>query len=142
MLCLSFREFTALTEVLQGDVVQLVNIREFTALTEVLQGDVVQLVNAVARILSLHLKAAFLLQRQGSSTHAICILVFHTLTPRCGFGADTMTEPFPIDLKKYEEVELDLWKHETLPAHLKAKLAANVELCSDSIVFFTACGSA
>ena len=45
MLCLSFREFTALTEVLQGDVVQLVNIREFTALTEVLQGDVVQLVN-------------------------------------------------------------------------------------------------
>lgn len=39
-------------------------------------------------------------------------------------------------------MELDPWKHETLPADLKASIAANVELARDAIVFFTACGSA
>eukprot|EP00961_Rhodomonas_salina_P152666 2054585-Rhodomonas_salina.1 len=46
------------------------------------------------------------------------------------FWAETMTEPFPIDLKKFQEVELDPWKHETLPADLKASIAANVEVAA------------
>ena len=45
-------------------------------------------------------------------------------------------------MSKYKEVEVDPWKHTTLPADAKAQLLANIELCRDAVVFFTACGSA
>ena len=49
---------------------------------------------------------------------------------------------FPIDLSKYQRVAIDPWAQATLTAEQKAALSANVELCRDAIVFFTACGSA
>ena len=53
-----------------------------------------------------------------------------------------MAGTFEVDMSKYKEVEVDPWKHTTLPADAKAQLLANIELCRDAVVFFTACGSA
>jgi hypothetical protein len=53
-----------------------------------------------------------------------------------------MSGDFPIDLTKYNKVSVDPFSQETLSAQAKEQLKANIELCRDSIVFFTACGSA
>jgi hypothetical protein len=45
-------------------------------------------------------------------------------------------------MSKFKEVKVDPWANATLPADAKADLLANIELCRDAIVFFTACGSA
>jgi hypothetical protein len=44
---------------------------------------------------------------------------------------------FPIDLTKYQRITLDASKP-TLTAEQKATLIANIQLCRDAIVFFTA----
>jgi len=49
---------------------------------------------------------------------------------------------FPIDLSAYKNVTVDPWADETLSASQLADLQANIDLCRDAIVFFTACGSA
>ena len=54
----------------------------------------------------------------------------------------TMAGTFEVDMSKFKEVKVDPWANETLPADAKADLLANIELCRDAIVFFTACGSA
>jgi len=51
-------------------------------------------------------------------------------------------EPFPVDLSKYQKLSIDPWKTATLDGATKAALLANIELCREAIVFFTACGSA
>eukprot|EP00935_MAST-01C_sp_MAST-1C-sp1_P002587 g2587.t1 len=51
-------------------------------------------------------------------------------------------ETFPIDLGKYKKLSIDPFTTETLSAEQKADLASNIQLCRDTIVFFTACGSA
>ena len=48
---------------------------------------------------------------------------------------------FPIDLTKYQRITLDASKP-TLTAEQKATLIANIQLCRDAIVFFTATGAA
>ena len=53
-----------------------------------------------------------------------------------------MAGTFEVDMSKFKEVKVDPWANETLPADAKADLLANIELCRDAIVFFTACGSA
>jgi transketolase len=48
---------------------------------------------------------------------------------------------FPIDLTKYQRITLDASKP-TLTPEQKATLIANIQLCRDAIVFFTATGAA
>ncbi len=48
---------------------------------------------------------------------------------------------FPIDLGKYQRISLDP-SNSTLTAEQKAALNANIQLCRDAIVFFTATGAA
>jgi transketolase len=52
-----------------------------------------------------------------------------------------MHETFPIDLAQFRPLALDP-AVESLPADQAARLAANVRLCRDAIVFFTATGAA
>lgn len=49
---------------------------------------------------------------------------------------------FPIDLSKYQKLAIDPWAQATLTNAQKAALKANIQLCRDAIIFFTACGSA
>jgi len=51
-------------------------------------------------------------------------------------------DKFPIDLSKYEVPKLDPFTEKTLPAATKDQIMANVQLCRDAIVSFTACGAA
>lgn len=51
-------------------------------------------------------------------------------------------EGFEIDLSKYQKVSIDPFSTAALSAEQLAGIKANVELCRDAIVFFTACGSA
>lgn len=53
----------------------------------------------------------------------------------------TTTERFPIDLGAYQSVALDPTKP-TLTDEERAALKANIQLCRDAIVFFTATGAA
>jgi hypothetical protein len=55
---------------------------------------------------------------------------------------ETMSDGFPIDLKKYNKVSVDPFTQAALTAEQKEQIKANIELCRDAIVFFTACGSA
>ena len=48
---------------------------------------------------------------------------------------------FPIDLTTYKRISLDASKP-ALTAEQKADLIANIQLCRDAIVFFTATGAA
>ena len=48
---------------------------------------------------------------------------------------------FPIDLSAFQPLELDPGR-ESLTDGERATLAANVQLCRDAIVFFTATGAA
>ena len=48
---------------------------------------------------------------------------------------------FPIDLGAYQRITLDP-SVSTLSAEQKAALKANIQLCRDAIVFFTATGAA
>jgi transketolase N-terminal domain/subunit len=48
---------------------------------------------------------------------------------------------FPIDLSAYKKVTLDP-SNPTLSAQQKADLQANIQLCRDAIIFFTATGAA
>eukprot|EP00285_Hemiselmis_virescens_P017354 CAMPEP_0173393588 /NCGR_PEP_ID=MMETSP1356-20130122/22192_1 /TAXON_ID=77927 ORGANISM="Hemiselmis virescens, Strain PCC157" /NCGR_SAMPLE_ID=MMETSP1356 /ASSEMBLY_ACC=CAM_ASM_000847 /LENGTH=641 /DNA_ID=CAMNT_0014351631 /DNA_START=15 /DNA_END=1940 /DNA_ORIENTATION=+ len=49
---------------------------------------------------------------------------------------------FEIDLSKYQKVSIDPFSTDKLSAEQEAAVKANIELCRDAIVFFTACGSA
>jgi transketolase len=49
---------------------------------------------------------------------------------------------FPIDLSKYDTPKLDPFTEKSLPAATKEQILANVQLCRDAIVSFTACGAA
>lgn len=49
---------------------------------------------------------------------------------------------FPFDISAYHKLSIDPWSTEALDADTKAKLQANIDLCRDIIVWFTACGSA
>lgn len=49
---------------------------------------------------------------------------------------------FPVDLSKFQPLNIDPFQTEFLTADVKAALKANIQLCRDAIVFFTACGSA
>ena len=50
-------------------------------------------------------------------------------------------EPFPIDLLgQFQNVAIDPWAVETLTEGHRAALQANIQLCRDAIVVFTACG--
>jgi transketolase N-terminal domain/subunit len=49
---------------------------------------------------------------------------------------------FPIDLGKFKELSIDPFSTDKLSDQQKADLKSNIELCRDTIVFFTACGSA
>lgn len=49
---------------------------------------------------------------------------------------------FPVDLSKYQNLSIDPWTMEKLTPELKTKMAENVQLCRDALVFFTACGAA
>jgi len=49
---------------------------------------------------------------------------------------------FPIDLSQYRQVSIDPWATESLSPTQKEALCANISLCRDAIVFFTACGGA
>lgn len=52
-----------------------------------------------------------------------------------------MTTPFPIDLSAYQRITLDP-SVPTLTDEQRTALKANIELCRDAIVFFTATGAA
>ncbi len=52
-----------------------------------------------------------------------------------------MTASFPIDLGKYQAIALDP-SNSTLTDEQRAALKANIQLCRDAIVFFTATGAA
>jgi len=52
-----------------------------------------------------------------------------------------MTTPFPIDLSAYQKVRLDP-SQTTLTDEQRSALQANIQLCRDAIVFFTATGAA
>jgi transketolase len=56
--------------------------------------------------------------------------------------ADAGFKTFPIDLSKYEVPKLDVFTEKTLPAATKEQILANIQLCRDAIVSFTACGAA
>ncbi|CAE7778796.1 Tktl2 [Symbiodinium sp. CCMP2592] len=47
---------------------------------------------------------------------------------------------FPIDLSKYQEVELDPWARSILTEQQRDILRSNIALCRDAVVFFTALG--
>ena len=49
---------------------------------------------------------------------------------------------FPIDLSQYKKLSINPFTTESLSDAIREDLAANVELCRNAIVFFTACGSA
>lgn len=49
---------------------------------------------------------------------------------------------FPIDLSKYQKLAIDPWAQASLTSSQKAALKANIQLCRDAIIFFTACGAA
>ncbi len=53
----------------------------------------------------------------------------------------TSTVTFPIDLGAYQRLSLDI-SNPILTADQKASLKANIQLCRDAIVFFTATGAA
>ena len=48
---------------------------------------------------------------------------------------------FPIDLGAYQRISLNA-SNPTLTAEQRAALKANIQLCRDAIVFFTATGAA
>jgi transketolase len=66
------------------------------------------------------------------------------LTPTKAIEAmsDAGVKKFPIDLSKYEVPRLDPFTEKELPAATKEQILANVQLCRDAIVSFTACGAA
>jgi len=49
---------------------------------------------------------------------------------------------FPIDLSKYIKISIDPFNQEKLTEQNISDLKANIELCRDAILFFTACGGA
>jgi transketolase len=49
---------------------------------------------------------------------------------------------FPVDLSAYAPPKLDPWSQATLTGATKESILANVQLCRDAIVSFTACGAA
>lgn len=50
-------------------------------------------------------------------------------------------EPFPIDLSRFVKMAVDPWATPALSSEQKTTLLANIQLCRDAIVTFTACGS-
>ena len=50
------------------------------------------------------------------------------------------TEKFPIDLSKFQPLKIDPFTTTKLNDEQKQTLLANIELCRDAIVVFTACG--
>ena len=63
----------------------------------------------------------------------------HTLSLRL---VPLMADSFPIDLSKYQKVGIDPFAAASLSAADKEAIKANIQLCRDAIVFFTACGTA
>jgi transketolase len=60
-----------------------------------------------------------------------------------GTSKKSKGEAFPIDLLgKFKKLSIDPFTTTTLSDQQKADLQSNIELCRDTIVFFTACGSA
>ena len=55
---------------------------------------------------------------------------------------DSRIMAFPVDLSQYTLPQLDPWHEKALPAPSRDQLLANVQLCRDAIVSFTACGAA
>jgi transketolase N-terminal domain/subunit len=53
----------------------------------------------------------------------------------------TTATAFPIDLSKYQQITLDPSIH-TLTDAQRSSLKANIQLCRDAIIFFTATGAA
>eukprot|EP00418_Pyrodinium_bahamense_P092238 CAMPEP_0179043744 /NCGR_PEP_ID=MMETSP0796-20121207/17320_1 /TAXON_ID=73915 /ORGANISM="Pyrodinium bahamense, Strain pbaha01" /LENGTH=356 /DNA_ID=CAMNT_0020740129 /DNA_START=26 /DNA_END=1092 /DNA_ORIENTATION=+ len=51
-------------------------------------------------------------------------------------------QSFPVDLSTYKEVSVDPWASESLSESQRTALRANIDLCRDAIVFFTASGGA
>jgi hypothetical protein len=51
-------------------------------------------------------------------------------------------QEFPIDLSKYQKIALDPFSTEKLSPEIRSSLLANIDLCRDTIIFFTACGTA
>jgi transketolase N-terminal domain/subunit len=49
---------------------------------------------------------------------------------------------FPVDLSAYKPPKIDPWSQATLTGAAKEGILANVQLCRDAIVSFTACGAA
>ncbi|CAE8719449.1 unnamed protein product, partial [Polarella glacialis] len=49
---------------------------------------------------------------------------------------------FPMDLSGYQELSIDPWTTESLTEGQRAALEANIAMCRDAIVFFTAAGGA
>ena len=47
-----------------------------------------------------------------------------------------------MDLSSYQRIKIDPWVDTTLSDAQRKAIAANINLCRDAIVFFTACGSA
>ena len=54
----------------------------------------------------------------------------------------TATAAFPIDLSEYNTIAIDPWTTESLSDDQRAALIANIQLCRDTIVYFTATGAA
>lgn len=53
-----------------------------------------------------------------------------------------MSFTFPVPLQNYQRIAIDPFTQATLTAEQRAALKANIQLCRDAIVFFTACGTA
>lgn len=51
-------------------------------------------------------------------------------------------QSFPIDLAQYKTPDLNPWQQASLSKDQKQQLDANIQLCRDAIVTFTACGAA
>jgi hypothetical protein len=51
-------------------------------------------------------------------------------------------DSFPIDMSKYQKISLDPFSTEKLSPEMRSSLLANIQLCRDAIIFFTACGTA
>lgn len=59
-----------------------------------------------------------------------------------GLAPATVTEPFPIDLGAYKKLAIDPFKAGGPTAEEEAALKANIQLCRDALVFFTAIADA
>jgi transketolase len=58
------------------------------------------------------------------------------------YSSPSFDAEFPIDLSKYKKVCIDPFSTERLSEEQRADITANIGLCRDAIVFFTACGGA